>query len=444
MTFSTECYILTGTLLISALASWLIRSQIGVIWFLFFSTICSWLYGLGGMSGSQEQRIAELFLKWPHYIFGAIWIPPIFFHLSLTVNGNKKSVFKYPFYLASFIFSFTCYSGKFAWAQFNQGLKCYYTVPTNNPYIYIFFVLFFSTCVLMGFWNLWQKSKNVKISPLYLKLLILFLFLGFAGGGTAFLPVFNINFRPQVWTLGIFSLGIFFIVWKVYDEYLKAKIAEALEKVDYMTKIICHDLKNKIIVPSMSLQRLIFQAGNNDVLLQIQYQLNIVSNSIANLINVTENEAAGIKIKPEKINTEILRNKFENFKKICFFRNIVCEIELTEDAVIVDWHYFELVIDNLLQNIFQSTPEGGKVRIKQKYNEIIFSNSGFIIPENNRSGIFEKYENRGSHTAYNKGLGLHYSKMIVELHGGKIAYRANDIEKMNEFVIKFPGTKKGF
>jgi signal transduction histidine kinase len=85
------------------------------------------------------------------------------------------------------------------------------------------------------------------------------------------------------------------------------------------------------------------------------------------------------------------------------------------------------VVDNLLANAIEHSPQGGVVHVAvtpcDEGIEISVSDQGPGIPVAHREMIFDKFqrlENRRSTPGSNRGLGLTFCRLAVEAHGGTI------------------------
>lgn len=84
--------------------------------------------------------------------------------------------------------------------------------------------------------------------------------------------------------------------------------------------------------------------------------------------------------------------------------------------------YLEQILLNLLTNASKFTPEGGKITVIASQNDkslvIQVTDNGMGIPTDKQELIFQPYYqvNGGK----GSGLGLAITKLLVELHGGKI------------------------
>ena len=105
------------------------------------------------------------------------------------------------------------------------------------------------------------------------------------------------------------------------------------------------------------------------------------------------------------------------------------------------------VFDNVLRNAVSYSTPGGTVGITARRQgglvEVVISNEGLEIPEEELARIFEKFYRldaaRSTRTG-GAGLGLAIAKEIVELHGGNI--RAESTGKHTSFVISLPALEE--
>jgi signal transduction histidine kinase len=103
------------------------------------------------------------------------------------------------------------------------------------------------------------------------------------------------------------------------------------------------------------------------------------------------------------------------------------DVESNLPMVYADIGMIEKVIQNILDNAIKFTPEKGKILLKlrkvEQNVEVIISDSGHGIPEDELPHIFDRYHKikrvkDSDHEG--TGLGLAIVKKIVELHDSKI------------------------
>ncbi len=109
------------------------------------------------------------------------------------------------------------------------------------------------------------------------------------------------------------------------------------------------------------------------------------------------------------------------------------------------------VITNLMSNAIKYTPPGGEVTVKTEIKEqdiiVSIKDTGIGFTEEEKKRIFQQF---GKIERYGQGLdigidgtglGLHFSKKIVELHGGKIWMESEGRYKGSTFYFSLPMIK---
>ncbi|MGQ1783992.1 hybrid sensor histidine kinase/response regulator transcription factor [Saccharicrinis sp. GN24d3] len=121
----------------------------------------------------------------------------------------------------------------------------------------------------------------------------------------------------------------------------------------------------------------------------------------------------------------------------------------TIEKLWVDYDKLEKVLYNVLSNAFKYTPEEGEINLEliddaSEYVTIIVSDNGEGIPQGAQQDVFNRYYRANStKLASGTGIGLAYTKSLIELMKGKIEFKS----KQNEgtvFFIKIPKNKNVF
>lgn len=125
-------------------------------------------------------------------------------------------------------------------------------------------------------------------------------------------------------------------------------------------------------------------------------------------------------------------------------KQLSCEVNVEENLMVYgDPDKLARVFDNILRNAiaycYESTKIQIEARMKNRDVEIIFTNQGDKIPGAMLQTIFEKFYrvdgSRSSGTG-GAGLGLAIAKEIVELHGGLIRAKSDDMK--TQFIVTLP------
>jgi len=107
--------------------------------------------------------------------------------------------------------------------------------------------------------------------------------------------------------------------------------------------------------------------------------------------------------------------------------------------------YLRQVIENLLINAVQYTPEGGEITVREKAekDQIVFQvlDTGLGIPLPDQAYIFDKFYRAANvpDNAPGSGLGLAIVKSIVENHKGRV-WLDSTPGKGSNFTVVFPAT----
>jgi two-component system phosphate regulon sensor histidine kinase PhoR len=111
----------------------------------------------------------------------------------------------------------------------------------------------------------------------------------------------------------------------------------------------------------------------------------------------------------------------------------------------VDAEELRLVIENILENASNYSPEGKTITIRVSSTrnheaKLSIKDQGVGISKQDITKLFQKFSrinNPLSNTVNGTGLGLYFSKKIIELHGGRIQVRSTP-GKSTTFSIYLP------
>jgi len=122
----------------------------------------------------------------------------------------------------------------------------------------------------------------------------------------------------------------------------------------------------------------------------------------------------------------------------------------TDDAtdetapMMVDREALEHILGNLLSNAIKFTPEGGRVAVAvtraPDHAEITVTDTGPGIPEAQREGVFERFQQADANAAGDRegvGIGLAFTKDLVDLHGGTVTLDSTEGEG-TAITVRFP------
>jgi signal transduction histidine kinase len=126
--------------------------------------------------------------------------------------------------------------------------------------------------------------------------------------------------------------------------------------------------------------------------------------------------------------SELVSDISNKYQLIAQEKNIKINTVLSKElpAVFADVSLIERVMQNLIDNAMKFTPNGGNILIKtvkqEQDVEIIVTDTGIGIPENERDEIFNRYYKAKNYTELKNstGLGLAIVKKILDLHASSL------------------------
>ncbi len=133
-----------------------------------------------------------------------------------------------------------------------------------------------------------------------------------------------------------------------------------------------------------------------------------------------------------------IQDIMKSFDKLAQSKRIDFSLTSThaEELLWIDQGNFDKIVYNILSNAFKHTPEGGRIRVNvsglipnrdelrpdiRDFVQVRIFNSGSRIEEAWISRIFDRFVQVNPHDANSgSGVGLNLTKMLVELHHGRI------------------------
>jgi hypothetical protein len=178
--------------------------------------VAVWSFGLGMMTLSKSQHIANFWIR-VHYT-GANLIPIVFLHFILYFLGQQarqKRIIVIG-YSISLIFEIMNMAGYLA-IPVPKPPFLFYTSPGR---FYNLYSLYFGICVIYAHFLLLKAWRVQNARRRQIQYLFLGSGIGFFGGSTAFLPVYNIQIFPfgmYLVALYVFIVGYAILYYQLLD-----------------------------------------------------------------------------------------------------------------------------------------------------------------------------------------------------------------------------------
>lgn len=265
-------------------------------------------------------------------------------------------------------------------------------------------------------------------------------------------PLTGIVFREMSGVIAaslILFLMLAFSFWFLVHAMLKQKSLEEM-KSDF-TNNITHELKTPVAVAYAANDALLnFEAGNDPAkrreYLEIsQSQLKKLEGMIEQILSMSMESRKTFELRKEDITLKPLLQTLAEQHRLSAEKPCSFHIEAEDDLIIhADRFHFGNVISNLIENAIKYSGDGVNIAIRAKTTsggvEISVKDNGTGIAPDKQKHIFDKFYRVPTgdiHDVKGYGLGLYYSKTMVEKHGGTISV-SSTLGKGSEFRIFIP------
>lgn len=196
--------------------------------------------------------------------------------------------------------------------------------------------------------------------------------------------------------------------------------AEKGEVIGKLTAMLAHDLKNPLNLISQASDILRTNPEKADRMLHLIKESAELSLNMIEELRVVTRE---INLSVSDTNISILIQKLVDETTVP--KKIKVQLDVEHDLHLnVDNSLIRRVLDNLVSNAIEAMPEGGILSIKAKRVDdsvtIEVEDTGVGIPAEVIPRIFDSFYTTKTHGL---GLGLAFSRRVVEAHGGTIAFK---------------------
>jgi two-component system phosphate regulon sensor histidine kinase PhoR len=171
-------------------------------------------------------------------------------------------------------------------------------------------------------------------------------------------------------------------------------------------------------------------------------QLKKLHQMVEKLLETATLDSENLMLKKEPINLiDLIEKTTQKHQQITNDKRILFSTNISEINIEVDPFHFENAISNLIDNAIKYGGDNIEININSVLNNlgISIADDGKGIDKNQQEKIFEKFyrvPKGNTHDVKGFGIGLYYTKKIIEKHNGNVSLSSNP--KQTVFKITLP------
>ncbi|HUQ28877.1 MAG TPA: PAS domain S-box protein [Usitatibacter sp.] len=234
-----------------------------------------------------------------------------------------------------------------------------------------------------------------------------------------------------------------------------AELGEAMRQQTRFLAVLSHELRNPL-APIRNAVEILRLAGSdptraNKAVEMIRRQVAHMVHLVDDLLDLSRIRSGKINLRRETIDlVDVVHLAVQAGRAHGASPNQKIVEVLPDESLPVDGDATRIsqLVGNLLQNACKFTPAEGRVEValSRESDEAVLRvrDTGVGIPADQLDRIFGMFTQLGADGAVTHGglgLGLHLSRALVELHGGRISAASAGPGKGSEFVVRLPLAK---
>ena len=265
------------------------------------------------------------------------------------------------------------------------------------------------------------------------------------------------DFSSTILTLSLF-LCVFLIVsfFKQINTESESLLIQKQNELEHLNNFqsqffvnISHEIKTPVTLIKAETNNLESHPNTKEIKERIEQQNSKIIKIVDDVIDLAKMKSADFKLKPKSVDlSKTLKDIQISFLSLFKQKEIAFTYLESEETIYIKANplFFSRAINNLILNAFKYTPKKGKVGLKSYIKDAVayieVSDSGIGIAESDFSKIFNQFYqvNNTYNTAGGSGIGLFFTKQIIELHNGKIRIKSKP-NKGSTFIIEIPLAK---
>ncbi|MBQ3409172.1 MAG: HAMP domain-containing histidine kinase [Clostridia bacterium] len=180
----------------------------------------------------------------------------------------------------------------------------------------------------------------------------------------------------------------------------------------------------------------------NDFIRSINSQFNLISNLVVSILNLAKIDSGTVKMDDKEFCImDLLSEIKEDLEILLEVKNINIQINGDIDATIIaDYKWQKQAITNIVKNAIEHSNDNSNIYIKIENSSVFLKlkiiDEGEGISKQDMSHIFERFYKSKSSASGSVGIGLAFSKAVIEKNNGYVTVSSEE-GKGTTFVIKY-------
>ena len=273
---------------------------------------------------------------------------------------------------------------------------------------------------------------------------------------TYFIAIFRIG-DPGIVSLVVLVVGGSLIIIDYIITNSFERIAQASKMKSEFINVVSHQLRSPLTNLKYSIELLAKKSERLEKNDRDEYFEILKENTkrmgvlINNLLTVSRMESGKLPLKEKNASlVEVTEKLISDLKPSASASGVEISLEAGENIpqLWVDPFWLGQAVENLLDNAIRYIKGGGKVEIKinRRGKKVFFEvrDNGVGIPKDEQKFIFQRFfrsKNVLKQQTEGTGLGLHITKRVLELMGGKIWFHSKE-EEGTTFYFFLPIKKR--
>ncbi len=183
----------------------------------------------------------------------------------------------------------------------------------------------------------------------------------------------------------------------------------------------------------------------SEYLSYINASANELSTIVGDILDLASVDAGTMRVEFKEVNlASIVSSAIGNHERTIADRGLKPKVSIDPSSVdmVADEHRLSQIIDNLVSNAVNFSPDGGTISIEagqeDEHHVIKVTDQGPGVDDDQKDEIFGRFEARTTHgQRRGTGLGLSIVRSFVELHGGEVVV-TDGPDRGASFVCRIP------